>query len=1264
MNRNTCDLEVITFNARGLGNFSKRKDVFSFLRCQTADIICLQELHIAPGHENVFKNQWGGRAWFAPVSSVAGGVGILIQNKLSCKLINFATNEKGSVIFLSLNINESIVKIVNVYGPPDRDDAAFFDEVFRIAASDQQDHLILCGDWNLTLDPDLDTYNYSPRDRRVRSRSTVAQNCSNFNIHDVWRVMNGQRKQFSWRKVNPVKCARLDFFLVSDSVLSKCLTCEILPGYRSDHSRVSLRLSLSSQPRGRGLWKLNCSLLKDLNYLDMVKQTISETIKNYACPIYADDYIKSQDARKDIQMTINDALFLEMLLMNIRSKTISYSVNVARERSKTEKHILLTLAELESRPSPTTSDINEISKKQAELQAFRSTSNEGSIIRSRARWYEEGEKGSSSYFFKLEKRHSESKQIPCLKVGDMMITGSTEILAELSNHFKELYRKGETPLDTEIDEYLKTTNMPRLTSTEAQALEEDITLKELGETLMKFSNNKSPGSDGFPYEFYKVFWNDIKHFVYRSLKYGLMKGELSITQREGLITLVPKPSKPRNLIASWRPITLLNSTYKMLAGTIANRLKKVLNAIIHPDQTAFMKNRFIGENIRITYDILWETYMQNKDGFLFSADFKTAFDVMNWNFLELCLKRFNFGQKFIDMFWCLHKHIFSRIVYHGHLSKEQINLERGCRQGDPISCYFFIIGAEILANKVRQNEIIRGIQIREANIKLIQYADDTTFFLDGTERSLRAVFGELGWFSKFSGLKPNVSKCNAMWIGGKALSREKICTEIPLNWVSKLKLLGVVFSPHCQNITDENVTLKKDTIARIIGMWKGRNLSLLGRITVTKSLLLSQITHVLSSLPDPSEKVVKEISKLLFTFVWGSNRNPTKRIRLSQQIQDNGLAMIDISSYIRSLKMKWIKRIVAEKHNNMCKLMPSVLQKNFIWNYGIVALKKVLKEISNPFWKGVVEAWIYFSSVFPIPEELICNENVFHSDHTKFKNLAYPSWERKGIRIIGDLYEGNKLLTWPRFKERYNLSCNYLEYNGLLHSLPKELQKDKPNGWYQHHPSISARLQFLLSNVTFTKILVRSLMKNSRSSNDIDRINRKWIRDIGDFEPLSVLIVKNSSSATRYISFQFKLVMRILTTNSFLFLIKRRENERCSFCDCSPETLLHLFVTCPFVERFWNDVGRSLSMLGLGELPNKTKIFGDRENCLITHVVTVAKCVIYEARFKEVKPSLYQFKASLKRDFESEKFIAMRENELDEFNRKWSALVDDMSIKK
>ena len=948
--------------------------------------------------------------------------------------------------------------------------------------------------------------------------------------------------------------------------------------------------------------------------------------------------------------------------MKIRSETLRYSIQKTKLRMRVENDLLSEIQTLELLPNPTPSDIEEIRNKQSELQACRSTANEGRIIRSRAKWYEEGERASSSYFLKLEKRNFESKLIPCLNTGTSSVKDSVEILNLLNEHYNSLYSKGETVSESEIEQNVNRIDLPKLSNVQVQDLEKDVTVEELGATLMQFSNNKSPGSDGFPYDFFKVFWGEIKHFVHRSLVFGLKNGELSITQREGLITLVPKPSKPRNLISSWRPITLLNSTYKILAGTMANRLKKVLDSIIHPDQTAFLKNRFIGENIRTIYDVLWEAQNQKQKGLLLSIDFKTAFDVMRWDFLEICLRKFNFGEKFIGIFRCLHKNIFSRIIYNGHLSKQNINLEQGCRQGDPISCYFFIIGAEVLAAKMRQNSYIRGIRIKESEIKLVQYADDTAIFLNGSEDSLSATFDELGWFAKYSGLAPNISKCHAMWIGKMAYSTEKICPDLPLNWVTKLKLLGVVLKPDCKNMVDENVKLKKDSILRTIAMWKNRNLTLVGKITVVKSLLLSQITHLISSLPDPSEKLINEISSILFTFIWGSKRNPLKRVRLCQPLSENGLSMIDISSYIKSLKIKWIKRLlIGNQHSSWYSIIPTNLQSEFIWNYGVVALKKIVREISNPFWRDVVAAWINFSRVFKTPSESLSNENIFNSDYTKFKSCQYKGWERKGVRVIGDLFEGNKMLTWLRFKDRYNIQCNYLDYYSLVQSLPKELRKDQPNWWYHQHPSITARLLFILNNTSFTKIFLTGMMKaNNRLQNDMTRIAAKWERDVGCFEPLSVLIVKNSIDATRYTSFQFKLVMRILTTNSFLSLIKYRESNRCTFCDADPETLLHLFVTCRLVQKLWEDISRYLMTNGMRRPCCKTKLFADKRNPLMTHIVTLAKFVINDARYKETQPSFRWFKICLVRDFETERLIATQRKSMNTFNKKWEALMSDL----
>ena len=100
---------------------------------------------------------------------------------------------------------------------------------------------------------------------------------------------------------------------------------------------------------------------------------------------------------------------------------------------------------------------------------------------------------------------------------------------------------------------------------------------------------KSPGSDGLPAEFYKLFWEDIKQFLLSALNFAHAKDCLSIMQRRGLITLVPKKNKPANLLKNWRPITLVNCDYKIAAKSIANSMKQILPKIINNDQTGFLK---------------------------------------------------------------------------------------------------------------------------------------------------------------------------------------------------------------------------------------------------------------------------------------------------------------------------------------------------------------------------------------------------------------------------------------------------------------------------------------------------------------------------------------------------------------------------------------------------------------------------------------------------------------------------------------------------
>ena len=225
-------------------------------------------------------------------------------------------------------------------------------------------------------------------------------------------------------------------------------------------------------------------------------------------------------------------------------------------------------------------------------------------------------------------------------------------------------------------------------------------------------NSKTPGNDGFTAEFFKFFWIDLKLFILKSLNYAYKSGSLSITQRQGIKTCLPKPNKSPFYLKNWRPISLLNVVYKLASTVIASRLKTVLQKIIHQDQKGFIAGRFIGENIRLIYDILFETRQQEIPGLLLSIDFQKAFDSASWKFIDKTLDYFNFGPSFKKWIKIFQNGAESCILQNGHMA-EYFCLQRGCRPGDPISPYIFILCAEVLGHMIREDNSVRGITINE-----------------------------------------------------------------------------------------------------------------------------------------------------------------------------------------------------------------------------------------------------------------------------------------------------------------------------------------------------------------------------------------------------------------------------------------------------------------------------------------------------------------------------------------------------------------------
>ena len=202
------------------------------------------------------------------------------------------------------------------------------------------------------------------------------------------------------------------------------------------------------------------------------------------------------------------------------------------------------------------------------------------------------------------------------------------------------------------------------------------------------AHGKTPGNSGILIEFYIVFWNLIKDLIFEAYKEAISSGKMSYMQRQGIITLIPKQDRDLNYIKNWRPIILLNTDYKILAKVYANRLKQVLNTIIHKNQTGFLKGRNISENLRNILDVIDYTKLHEVPAVLISIDFEKAFDNVCYQSLFKIMYWFNFGEKYVSAIKMLFNDFRLATLCNGYISPF-LTPQKGLFQGNPIATCLF-----------------------------------------------------------------------------------------------------------------------------------------------------------------------------------------------------------------------------------------------------------------------------------------------------------------------------------------------------------------------------------------------------------------------------------------------------------------------------------------------------------------------------------------------------------------------------------------------
>ena len=387
------------------------------------------------------------------------------------------------------------------------------------------------------------------------------------------------------------------------------------------------------------------------------------------------------------------------------------------------------------------------------------------------------------------------------------------------------------PVDLKCQDWLLNQLDTTLTPENQEKCEGALALSKCSEALSHMQTNKSPGVDGFPVEFYRRFWSSLGQDLVELLNYSYEHGQLSDSQKQGIIRLLYKKDDPL-LLKNWCPISLLNTDYKICTKVLANRLKKVLSVILSEDQTCDVPGRSIYENLFLLRDTL--DYIDHKQlsGALISLDQDKAFHGVNHGFLQRVLTRFNFGPSFRQWVNIVYTEIHSCVLNNGWLSAK-IKLHRGVRQGCPLSPLLYCLVAETLGQAIRRYNSIWGIPIPGGNkqSKVAQYADDTTLIL-ADNYSITQSFNLINIFEWGSGSRLNAQKTEGLWLGSTA---GKQTGPINITWTTdKLKILGVYFGTskvEHANWIDCVIKLEKR-----LNLWKSRTLSLKGKSLIINSI--------------------------------------------------------------------------------------------------------------------------------------------------------------------------------------------------------------------------------------------------------------------------------------------------------------------------------------------------------------------------------------------------------------------------------------------
>lgn len=813
-----------------------------------------------------------------------------------------------------------------------------------------------------------------------------------------------------------------------------------------------------------------------------------------------------------------------------------------------------------------------------------------------------------------------------------------------------------------------------MTDSDRLLLNRLLSIEELELAVKNMKSGKTPGCDGLPAEFYKKFWNLVGPLLLSSFLYSLEKGILTPDQRRGIITLIPKKGRDKTLIRNWRPISILNTDFKILAKTLARRLSGIIPSIVHQNQTGFIPNRYIGDNVRNIQALLDFTRETGRSGLFVSLDFASAFDSIDHGFLFKALESFSLGDSFMSWIKLLYNFSESCALNNG-MSTGWFPFKRGVRQGCPISPFLFVLAVEKLAEAIRADPGIKGIDLLDSHTKILQFADDSSLFLQD-ESSLVRSLQVLDQFKSISGLSLNLAKSQGIIVGDIQLQNE-MTKAIP--WGQKFQILGINFDSREYEDKDLLLNFKPalQKMKKVCDSWSLRNISLKGKTVLVNTLILPIIQYQCVMLPVP-RAIIQDIDSLISAFLWNNKRPKISRRALEQKVAEGGLGLHNITNRIKAAKLSWLKKMVVAPSEPW--------QYYFEFKMDLPAFELALRRTSPPrlsrvapFFAEIFKYWAELQNEPPLSEMAIRNEflwgNKFLRGNVKKKIETFC----RGLHIykINDLLHFGRFMSHDQFTEAYG--CPPLP--GMLPALTRLI----PDNWLLLMSPINKRIHdhnLYLANVKSEWVDIQAMTAKSFYTLFQNKkplgytCADRWTKAYGGDESFSspclweswFLLPYRLSHSVQLQSFSFRIFYRTLPCKVFLNQIKAVESEICPRC-AERDDIFHFLFECPTVKDFWDSLATWLdSKPGVAPFPEDLTeeefLLGitEREGdfSLFNFVVLCAKFYIYKlTTFSLGDPALLQFLLELKNRLSVERLCCFADGSFSKRFKKWEQFYND-----